>query len=137
MDESSARRFLHKQRGAIFLRNVSVRLLGSEVRSKLFWATWPFATLECYSDCLLVKVAPLRATTIPLEDIDVIEFKRSTLFRLLTLRAAAILIRHRGEGSNPILFSAFSLTKAVRTLEGIGISVVPGSSRSPHWWPWW
>ena len=132
---NDSRQLLHRQRGSAHFRNAVVRVFGREFSTGLINVTWPFATLECYSDRLSVG-GPIKVT-IPVQDIEVIEVKHSTLLRIITLTMASALIHHHGEGPNPVLFRGFSIKKAVRVFDQLGLKVVPGSSKWLAWWPWW
>ena len=123
VDGQRHKRVLYRQRGAVYVRNAEFMLLGRRI-SLSYWASWPFGACELYSDVLVVRSWPLKIV-LHLSDIDVVEFRRHNLFfRMVVPKSHSVLIRHHGEGPNPIYFDAFRPRRIIEMFEQIGIKVV-------------
>jgi hypothetical protein len=108
-----------KERGGLLLPHAEFKLFGRTVASPL-WFTWPFATLECHPDRLLIR-APFVEISIRLDEIDEVEAKAGAV-RQLTLRQQ-VVIQHHGVGSSPIVFLPFSAGRIMAMLRESGVRV--------------
>ncbi len=98
-----------------------IRLFGFEISPWMLGISWPFGKIECHSDSLIVKAWPLRVS-IPLRDIDAVEFKKMKISRILL--GDRLEIRHHAGAPVRIVFSWYGLSSVVRLLEEMGVRVV-------------
>ena len=114
---------LYQTRGAMEASGVTFQLFGKKIDYfGPFWATWPFAKLECYREFVIVKVWPWSVQiSIPVKEIDVVEYRRLKLWR--PLRRPSLKFLHHAPVANPVTFLAFSLDHAVKVLRELGVKV--------------
>ena len=113
----------YERRGAVQLHNPRIRILAVELSPWIWWASWPFGKIECHEDHITVKAWPLRVS-IPLQDIDTVEFRRMGIRRMLLLLGERLEIRHRAGLPNPVVFSWYRLSPLLQFLQQRGVRVI-------------
>ena len=98
-----------------------MRLLGIQFSPWIWGASWPIGKLECYDDSIVVRAYP-NQVSVALQDIDVVVFKKMTIWRLLL--GDKLEISHHAGAPNRIDFSWYGLSSVVRVLEEMGVRVV-------------
>ena len=98
-----------------------MKLLGIRIWPWIWGASWPIGKIECYEDSITVKAWPIQVS-ISFQDIDLVEFKRVNIWRILL--GDRLEIRHHGGAPNRVSFSWYGISSVVRALERKGVRVV-------------
>lgn len=110
-----------QRRGSVRLHHPPMRFLGMQVSPSIWGASWPIGKLECYDDSIVVKAYP-NEVSVPLQDINMVVFKRMRIWRILL--GDMLEISHQAGEPNRIDFSWYGLSSLVPLLEQKGVRVV-------------
>ena len=116
-----SRELVCERRGAVRLHSPPMRLLGIEFSPWIWWASWPIGKIECYGDSIVVRAWPIQVS-VPLQDIDLVVFKKMSIWRILL--GDKLEISHHAGAPNRIDFSWYGLSSVVRVLQQKGVRVV-------------
>jgi hypothetical protein len=116
---------LCEKRGGAILGGGRLCVFRREVWLPYFSASWPLAVLQCYEDCITVKIGPVRARILT-ADVEEVRFGQGGLWGVLltALLGSTVSIRHHGEAPKPMIFGSYGgLGGLATTFERLGVAV--------------